>query len=790
MLTAVFILALVWLASLAVAFYKRRQIGPLYQDLIALGVLGALTAGFFFQVLFLPDYWIPRGGGDLASFLYPMYSFAAENLQKGIIPLWNPYQFSGSPFAADMQSGLLYPLNLLAFFLVRPFSYQAMEGLAVIHYFLAALFMYIYMRGLGASSFGSLASGIIFAFGGFTVAHLGHLNLIASATWLPLILFFFQRAISGRSLAFGVAAGAAYGVSILAGHIQISLYTALFLTLYWVWGIIQREKTTEGKDQFTSMLLSLPITVAVALGSAAALIIPSYELTALSIRATISYAQSLEYAATPMGFITLLIPHFFGPDAANYWGIKGNLTEVYGYAGILPLLLAAAAILLYRWRPPRAWFFILIAAVSLLLAVGEHTVLYGLLYKFVPGFDRVRSAGRFLLFFDLSVAVLAGFGVHRLSHRLASRERPIYKGFLRTVGALVAGSVFLAAPFFYYSLLTSQDKDPIIFKRVATAIDSLNLTLLFLLMSFALLLLVRYQRQGRHLLPYLALGIIFVDLFSANYAYNPTADGVLGGFDHPQVIAFLNRETEPYRIDSDTGVWDVWQPSTSLANHIGDVKGMYNPMEVADYDRYWGNMGSRSTLAYDLLNAKYVVAHKDVVLDWAKFTPVLTDAPKVNVYQNLRALPRALIVAQAEALPPKKTLERLRQPDFDPQRTVLLEEGSPPLPSSEPGFSGQVRSIQYPSPNEVVIEAFSEQRAYLVLGDVYYPGWEAYLDGKPAPLLRANYIFRAVPLPPGEHTVQFVFRPRSWQVGTGISLLFWLGIVVLSGYKTWRRLAP
>ncbi|MBI2911177.1 MAG: hypothetical protein HYY05_03475, partial [Chloroflexi bacterium] len=108
-------------------------------DAVALGLLFLAWAGFFWQRLFLPGIHVPKGGGDLASFLYPVYAFAASHLQQGHIPLWNPVLYSGSPFAADPQSGLYYPFNLMAFFIARPLTYPVLEFLAMGHFLLASL---------------------------------------------------------------------------------------------------------------------------------------------------------------------------------------------------------------------------------------------------------------------------------------------------------------------------------------------------------------------------------------------------------------------------------------------------------------------------------------------------------------------------------------------------------------------------------------------------------------------------------------------------------------------------
>ena len=828
------LIALLWLGAAILGYRRRvRDDCGLLRDVGAIAGLAVLTVAFFWRPLFLEGTAVPRGGGDLASFLYPVYSFAATNLQNGVLPLWNPHLYSGSPFAADMQTGLFYPINLLAFLTARPFTYVTMEELAIVHFFLAACFTYIYARSLAVSRVSSFAAGVIFAFGGFVTAHLGHLNMIAAAIWLPLILTFFHRAVTRGSVSSAALAGAIFGISILAGHTQITLYMAFTLSLYWLWQLLAprlipstpprraafasishssaaerqipafasishssaAERQVPGTPATTSLGagsaisqnaaarstwlrgVSLPITGLIAFGVSALQLLPTYELTRLSLRADITYAKATEFAASPSGLITLLVPHFFGDNPAAFWGLKWNLTEVYGYVGIMPLVLALLAMVVWKRRSGMALFFAVLALLALLLSLGEYTVLYGWLYKFVPGFDKVRSAGRFLLLFDFAIALLAAFGLDTFKGHLRKRERPSYR-MVQVFGlATLAGSVFIATPFYYSALLTSQDKDPMILQRIQEVINSLNLSVLFLAASVVALVLNRYLRRGRPALVYGAVLLIVVDLFSANAGYNPTTESVVSGFSHPQVLAFLKDHTngQPGRIDSVTNVWDVWQPDTTLLNQVDDLMGIFNPMLLADYNRYWENLGGRSNSAYDLLNAKYVVAHKDVPLDWQKFRPVVTDAPDVNVYENTKVLPRAMLVPTVEAVARDKMLDLLRSPSFDPRRLALVEDPVEGLSTGSAGeFDGRVLETKYPSPNELQVRTQSNRASLLVVSDVDYPGWIAFVDGKESRVLRADYAFKSVVVPAGAHEVRLVFKPRIWEIGLAISGLTWL----------------
>jgi hypothetical protein len=155
----------------------------------------------------------------------------------------------------------------------------------------------------------------------------------------------------------------------------------------------------------------------------------------------------------------------------------------------------------------------------------------------------------------------------------------------------------------------------------------------------------------------------------------------------------------------------------------------------------------------------------------------LVHSGDVKIYENLAVLPRAFIVHQAEVLSePDATLTRLRDPTFAPGSNVLLAEGQPLVGSG----SGTVDITRY-APEEVTMEVSSNAPGYLVLTDTYYPGWEATVNGQPAPILRADLMFRAIQLPPGEHHVEFRYRPVSLRRGLGVSLLAvaaWLGALV------------
>jgi hypothetical protein len=197
-------------------------------------------------------------------------------------------------------------------------------------------------------------------------------------------------------------------------------------------------------------------------------------------------------------------------------------------------------------------------------------------------------------------------------------------------------------------------------------------------------------------------------------------------------------------------------------------------------------MGSRSSPLYDFLNAKYVIATKDVELDWDKFERVFDGDPELDVYLNRSALPRAFAVHQAEIVPNQEmAFDAIHREGFDPSSEVVIEHGRELPERSTPNNQATVRFIHY-SPTRIELGVEMPQPGYLVLSEVYYPGWQATVDERTTPIYRANYAFRAVYLEPGTHHIVLSFRPTAWYLGLGIAGLT-AGLLLLWAVLAWRR---
>lgn len=765
-----------------------------------IGLLTALFCLFFWRLLFEQGVAIPNGGGDFNSFYYPLSAFAANQIHAGHFPLWNPYLYTGAPFAADYQTGALYPPNLLVWAIVRPFTYGTFEALAIFHVWWASVTMYGFARTIGLRRASSLVAGITFAYGGFMTAQIGHTPMVAVASWLPAILLALYRARQG-SVGWTVLAGLALTLATLAGHPQVLLYVisaalAYGIFLGWAERPVSPPHSTERAGggrwyrlppfladptvrYWASVAARLVTMLAIAVGLAAPLLLPAAQLARRSVRAGISYESATQFSVQPVALLQLVLPKVFGDNPTDYWGAFAS-GEIWGYAGVATLVLAVIGVLT-RGASGQKRFFVAFGGVALLGALGPFTPLHGWLYGFVPGYDRVRAAGRLLLLYDFAVAILAAWGLDALLDWLAmQRGNDAARGLIlrhvrRGIGIGIAVLALGIIPLFY-SLILRQDA-PV--NRPVIAVDGLNLLLLILLGTFALVWAVERRGIGARAAAVLATALVIFDLFSATIGFNPTTSNVLAGFQQPVQQELIRRAASgpPFRVDTDD-ISDRWQPSLAAIDGIDSVSGAYNPLQLADYATFRERaQSSRSSMLYSLLNVAYVglPAEKPAPAGWQKaFT-----GDKVVFYQPSRPpLPRAFVVGHAQSVPdPGVAFDRIKAADFDPTKIVFLQ-GGVSATVADPGASPA--TVTRDGTDGVTVRVTTANAGYLVLSDAYFPGWQATVDGHASTIFQADLAFRAVYLPAGgDHTVIFRFRPLWWTVGWGIAGLTALGTVAL-----------
>ena len=752
-------------------------------DVLAVTALALVSLAYFWRPLLSRGVWVPTGGGDVASFIYPMFVFAARSLADGSLPLWNPSLHAGMPFAADLQSGLFYPLNWPALARGAALGYRDLQATVLVHYPLAAALTYWFARELGMTRPAAWIAGLVFMLSGFLVTHLGHANRVQSAIWLPLEMLLARRALARPSYGYAMAAGAVVALAFLAGHPQMVMLQLLAVSAMVL--SMPVESAWRTSASIRRRLLVLVLLGSTACGLAALKLLPAFELTRHSIRADLGFERATEFAAQPIGLATLVLPHLWGSNPTNYWGPWSN-TEVLGYVGILPLLLAALSPLLKRGYLTS--FFAAVGILALLLSLGDATALFGWVYRFLPGFDQVRAAGRYLYLFDFAVAIGAGFGLDGLRRLVESKheqfgdERRIVTWAARMLAVLLVAVLGFALPLFLYQ----QAIDPNLVPRAIAAISDLFFLAIYLAASLVVLGIALRRWLDARALTALILVIATFDLASAYHSFNPTTVDPLAGFRHDALVERLVREPDLFRIDSETGAIENWQPDSANLYGLQDAGGLFNPMQLANYLEFRKAVGrDYSSPAYDLLGVRYLVGAADFAPAGAPgdFELLERYPDGLTLYQHREALPRARIVYRAIAVDGfESAMRALRDPGFDPRHTALVE--GPPIdnPAAHPASDAEIQQYR---PNRVDLKVNAAADGYLVLADAAYPGWRAWVDGQEQPLVTAYGVFRAMRVGPGEHQITLEFVPFTWEVGWRISALT---LILLIGVALWGPL--
>jgi uncharacterized membrane protein YfhO len=385
-----------------------------HRDVIPLTLLLACTVLFFYKTVVGN---LIMAGLDVFTYFYPYKAYAAETIRNGSLPLWNSYLFMGVPFVANTQSAVLYPLNIPLYWLSVP---KMVSCSAVLHLFLGGAFTYLFARRtLGLSQWGSLTSGLTLALGGFLGAQVEHPNQLSVLVWLPLLLFLFQRSYESRRAIYLVLTTLVVALQFLAGHTQSSYINLMALGCYALFLPLSEASSHDHTRQAISRaarplarsLVLLALVVALGLCLASCQLLPTYELSTLSIRGEgLPYRQVVSFSLSPGELHRSLLPNLSDRVFSEY----------VAYVGFLPLLLATLGLLRGRSNPHR-FFFAFLAVLGLLLALGVYNPVYYVLYRLVPGFSLFRVPARWLYLYVVGISLLAGLG----SEELVSLSQPL-----------------------------------------------------------------------------------------------------------------------------------------------------------------------------------------------------------------------------------------------------------------------------------------------------------------------------------------------------------------------------
>lgn len=714
---------------------------------------------------------------DAKAHFQPQIQFLADSIARGEAPWWNPFVFSGQPQVADPQSMIFSPPILLLAMLDRAPGLWAVDVTVLAVMALGGAGLLVWFRDRGWHWAGALIAAIAFSFGAAMGWRLQHTGQVLSLAYLPWALVCLERAMERGSTLNGILAGI-IAAAIVLGRDQVALLAIYVLAgrAVWLWA------TAENRGAVLRRSL-LPLASGGIAGAAlvAIPVLMTALLAADSNRPVIDFEGAGRGSLHPAQLITFIMPQVFGAagDMADYWGppsFAWNDTGLFTaqnvgqlYIGAVPFLLLLIGAFSGRLADREVRFFSLVFVLMLLYGLGWYTPAFRAMYEVLPGVKLYRRPADAVFLIGAVGAILAGYVAHRLFS--SPWERPRERTMIPVILALVAAFALAIA-----------------FAVRLDRVGRLPIPLALASALFALAALALWTALARGAVaPIQAAGILAV-FTAADIGWNngPTTSSSLPPAHYEAMqpassndtIAALKKlavadATRRDRIEL-AGLGFHW-PNVSMTHRLENTLG-YNPVRLGAYSRATGAedhvglpdqrkfsklMPSYRSLLADMLGLRWIAAGAAVETFDKALPPnslkLVERTREAFIYENPNALPRVVFARAAQQASFAVIEATGRWPEFDPRATVLLEKEAGSRSERRPG---SVQIVSYGN-SEVVVDTDSPDGGHVVLNDVWHPWWFADIGGVPAPILKANVLFRAVAVPPGKHRVTFRFRPLS-----------------------------
>ena len=699
---------------------------------------------------------------DSARYAYPVAFHFREAIWHGEIPLWNPLNSCGMPFLAQWNTMTLYPLSLFYLVFPMPWSFGVFN---LGHLLLAGVGMYCLAHRWTGNRMGAAVAGAAFAFNGLTWQGLMWPNLIAAWGWMPWVVLAVERGWreGGRWLILASLAGA---MQMLSGGAEVILFTWVVIGALWLTVLFQREV-----PPLRLIGRGLGIGGLVA-GLAAAQMLPFLDLLAHSQRSA-NYGDSAQIVMPAWGWANYLVPLFHGFRTAQgiFLQPTQNWTASY-YVGVGVVGLALLAV--WRVRTPRAWLLAGLAFFALTMALGSQAYVYDGLRRLVPPLGFIRFPIKFVMLATFALPLLAAYGFSWLQSAPDEKGPRAWK----KPAGLALGLLGLIGVILFFAW-----KHPLPEDHVQTTITNGLVRALFVLLIFgwvAFLLRTADPKLHRALQVGL-IALLWLDVFTHTPNLNPTAPCAVLEPDTIRQFFKWDNQLQAGTSRALQSPSSHWKMITRLANDqetdlYGRRLSLFADLNlldgVAKFDGFYPldlkEFGEVFNLVYFTTNNTArlqdfvgisITGNPTNAVDWISrdtFLPMITAGQKP-------------VFADGAS-----TLAALGDAGFEPQHVVYLPPEAQGRVQATNAANARIISSQF-SRHRLEIEVEAGAPAMVVVAQAFYHPWQAYVDGKPTPLWRANHGFQALEVPAGRHQIRLVYEDRSFIYGSIISLGCLLG---------------
>ncbi len=716
----------------------------------------------------------------------------------------------------------------------------------IIIVFLAGFGTYLYLRELQIGRWAALWGGVAFmsapTFLSFLFA--GHYAKMTLISLFPFMLLALERGMNRGQIWWFVGLGGLVTLGIFTPHLQMLQYALLALGLYFLFKLYLLFRQGAGRTLLVTRTGMFLLAIAVGFGVGAEGLIPPYlHVKTESKRAAVQdemgrspedqLALSRSWSLHPEEVASLIVPEFGGfQDPSNgtnyYWG-RNPMKLNSEYFGVLVVLLALL-IMPHIRRRPHALFMTAQFLLVLAFTLGSHTPVHWIAYHVIPGANVLRAVGMAAFLFAFPACVLAAMSLDVLLRTPAEQVGETRRRVLIAGAALSAITLLLAfSPASFVESWVAVTGYDMLAHKQQILVDGMQWLSRGAVCVFAVvaagtaLLLLRLH--GKIALVWMVAGMVLLTLFDTwridrrFLHYEDPSRHTDVRQENPHTVGFLKSSaSDPFRIFPLPDYGFLKKPGYRLDG----IDLLHGTVVVTDHNNYtirrYDNLlkefdlplseygrklrGGESPYSDDdlvgamqpllnLVNARYVVTPAQLQLQTERFPEVFA-RERIRVYENPRALPWAYLAPSVTVMDDAaEALRALRDGRIDPRQMAILER-QPPGPFGQLPV-GDIDADRVHVTNRdlaagvIEIDVVASGPRMLVVSDNYYPNWHAFVDGEEAELVRANYVWKAVYLPKGNHTVALRYQSSAVSASRTISLLTLLSIAVGAGLYWCRR---
>ena len=806
---------------------KKITVSNLVPHVLAVAVFLVVTVTFFSPVFF--DNKV-LNQGDITQFLWGSKELRDYRAATGEEGLWAGTMFSGMPaylVNMDWSDGVVVGIKkILSLFLPHP----------VCNIFLAFICYYILLLTFRIRPYLAIAGALAFGLSSYMIIGLGagHNARIGAIAFMPLVMAGIHLAFSNkRILGLGVTS-AGLALQLRENHVQITYYLMIIVGVY---GIVQlvyalREKKV---DEFFKTVGALSIAAVIAAGTFFG---PLWAITEYSQYSTRGKSELVTSSINTVGSglpksyafefsngilepITALMPNFYGGSSGNYFvsdpqsksyqalmgagdpKVANQLAQFSSsYWGEQPMSAPyyAGAIIVFLFvfgcltadKKYVVWL-VPVTAISIMLSWGANFEFFNFfLFDYLPGYNKFRSVTfvMVVLFFCLPLMGMLGLEsfLQTGMNKQVRRKLLIAFGLTGLVCLLLfflAGLLNYRGP--YDSELPVWFADALHEDRMALFRSDAIRSFGFIAAVFAVLFFDLPRKISMiGFFAFLILAIL-IDMITIDKRY----------FTNQQYLRKRdNSRFEPWPADKsilqDKGYYRVfnlsnfYEANTSQFHHS---LGGYNGVRLKRYQELYDSCISRE-------GERLIAAAQQGKIEFKTFRVLNMLNAKYIVYGQeassilLNPDPNGIAWFVKEVLPVNSPNEELiKTSNIETKDVAVVDVNKFKIKGSSFVLDSLARiNLVDHKPNWLIYESQSSQNGLIVFSEIYYPqGWQASIDGNNVPILRADYVLRALEVPAGKHVIEFKFEPKPYLIGDKVTMASsWVMLVLLLGSLGWN----